>query len=222
MSYSDEKVLLAAKVAKAWLNKEALPWAALDRLKQAMMMRRHRRFARIGADTTIFTEGQIENPSGEAERIRIGERCGIRGHLFVFPHGGSITIGDAVYIGAETRIWSSAQLAIGDSVLISHQVNIMDTDGHSMDPTLREIHWEAIRTIGHPRSAQDIKAAPINIGDRAWICAGATIMKGVNVGEGAVVASRSVVTKDVPGYKLVAGFPAEVVRDLSHLRYPAP
>lgn len=222
MNDSDEKSRLAGRTAKAWLNREALPWVAMDRLKQTLMNQRHRRLALIGAGTTIYNEGWIENPEGNRDRIRIGERCAIRGHLFVFPHGGQIIIGNGSFVGGETRIWSSERLSIGRNVLISHQVNIMDTNGHSLDPQLREAQFRSIITTGHPFDAPDIQAAPITILDHAWIGHSSTILKGVTIGEGAVVAAGSMVTEDVREYTVVAGFPAVTVKDISHFRYTAP
>jgi len=221
MSYSDGRPCISVKAAKAWRNREALPWVALDRLKQTMMNRRHRRLAIIGEDSTVLNDGWIENPEGTASRVHIGDRCMIRGHLFVPPHGGRIVLGDDCFVGPETRIWSAAGITIGRNVLISHQVNIHDNDSHSQDPMIREIHFRAIRTRGHPSHAPDIAAAPISIGDHAWIGYGASVLKGVTIGEGAIVAARSVVTRDVPPRSVVAGFPAQVVKDISTLRYPA-
>ena len=217
--YGHNPILL--KMAKAWRNREALPWVLMDRLKQVMMNRRHRRLAMIGEASTVMNDGWIENPEGTACRVRIGARCLIRGHLFVPPHGGRIVMGDDGFVGPETRIWSAACVTIGHNVLISHQVNIMDNDSHSQDPVIRHLHFAAIRTGGHPVDAPDIAAAPISIGDHAWIGYGASILKGVTIGEGAIVAARSVVTRDVPPWTVVAGFPAQVVKDISALRYPA-
>ncbi len=55
------------------------------------------------------------------------------------------------------------------------------------------------------------KGAPVKIGAYAWICSRSIILPGVCVGEGAVVASGAVVTKDVPPYTVVAGIPAKVI-----------
>ena len=59
-----------------------------------------------------------------------------------------------------------------------------------------------------------VNSAPIRIEDKVWIGMDALILKGVTIGEGSVVAARSVVTKDVPPYSLVAGNPARVVKSL--------
>jgi galactoside O-acetyltransferase len=60
----------------------------------------------------------------------------------------------------------------------------------------------------------NVGSAPITIEDRVWIGFGVTILKGVVVGEGAIVASCSVVTRNVEPYTIVAGNPAKVVRQL--------
>ena len=55
-------------------------------------------------------------------------------------------------------------------------------------------------------------ARPIDIGNHVWIGSKANILKGIKIGEGAIVASGAVVTKDVPEHSLVAGDPAKVIR----------
>lgn len=74
---------------------------------------------------------------------------------------------------------------------------------------MREIYLR-----GHPRTI-DLRDAPVCINDDAWIGAGATVMRGVSIGRGAVVAASAVVTRDVPEFCIVAGNPARKVRDLT-------
>ena len=56
-------------------------------------------------------------------------------------------------------------------------------------------------------------AKPITIGDNAWVCAQSFIGPGVTVGDGAVVGARSVVTKDVPKWTVVAGNPCRIIKN---------
>jgi maltose O-acetyltransferase len=65
------------------------------------------------------------------------------------------------------------------------------------------------------RRAGDLKAEPVTIGDGAWIGARATILPGVTIGGGAVVAAGSVVTRDLPANVLAGGVPARVIRELT-------
>ena len=68
-------------------------------------------------------------------------------------------------------------------------------------------------TSGHPDDL-DLGERPVSIGDDVWIGANAMILRGVTLGEGAVVGAGAVVTGDVPAHTIVAGNPATVVREL--------
>jgi acetyltransferase-like isoleucine patch superfamily enzyme len=57
--------------------------------------------------------------------------------------------------------------------------------------------------------------APIHIQDKAWIGYGVSILKGVTIGEGAIIGAASVVTKDIPPYSIAAGNPAQIIRQLT-------
>ena len=82
--------------------------------------------------------------------------------------------------------------------MIAHKVNLI-TGGHPVEPDKRRAY---------------LTAAPITIERNVWIGAAATVLPGVHIGAGAVVAAGAVVTRDVPPATLVAGVPATVVRNL--------
>jgi acetyltransferase-like isoleucine patch superfamily enzyme len=124
-------------------------------------------------------------------------------------------------------VWSRERVQIGSYVLISHGVDIHDTDGHPLDWQQRreDIH----RILGGKKKIGErtIASRAVMIEDDVWIGAKATVLKGVTIGRGAVVAAGSVVTKNVAPFTLVAGNPARHVRDLesrgaSHPGAPAP
>jgi maltose O-acetyltransferase len=207
-------------LAKVWRRAPTLPWLLADRLRRLTHLAYYRRIARIGARTRIESDGDIINPSNDPDRVRIGRRCVIRGELFAAAQGGGLVIGDDCFVGHESFVWAwdPIPLTIGDRVLISHHVNIHDSDSHSLDPALRHAHFQAIAREGHPIFTPDVATGPISIGDDAWIGYGASIARGVSIGEGAVVGFRAVVTKDVAPWTVVAGFPAKSVRDLDAAR----
>jgi acetyltransferase-like isoleucine patch superfamily enzyme len=92
-------------------------------------------------------------------------------------------------------------IAIGNHVLIAHNVNIHDGDAHSRDAGERHQHYRHILEKGHPLSLEDmpgVKSAPVVIEDDVWISFGVTILKGVKIGKGSIIAAGSVVTRDVP------------------------
>ena len=171
-------------------------------------MMRHRRLATLHPTARITYEGWILNPEGSPDRIHLGDHTTIRGDLFVFPHGGKIRIGDWCFVGQQSQIWSAVEVTIGNRVLISHQVNIHDTNGHPLDAVQRHRQSVEILTRGHPADPGAVLSAPVTIGDDAWIGFGASVLKGVTIGEGAVVAARSLVLKDVEPWTIVAGSPA--------------
>ena len=118
------------------------------------------------------------------------------GSAIVVIKGGHLELGDQSYIN-ESLIQCASTIKIGNHCAIAGGVLIQDTDFH---PILNENGKE--KTI----------TKPIAIGNHVWICANAIILKGVNIGDGAIVAAGAVVTKDVPANSLVGGNPAKVIK----------
>lgn len=175
---------------------------------------RGRGLAEIDPTARIYWSANLLNAQGHADRITVGARSMIRGEIFVFAHGGRVAIGNDCYIGDNSRIWSGASVTIGDHALVAHNVSIMDNLTHPLDPLARRRQVAAIYTTGHPRDIE-LDDRPIVIGKDAWIGAHALVLRGVTVGEGAIVAAGAVVTKDVAPYTIVAGNPARLLRTLS-------
>jgi acetyltransferase-like isoleucine patch superfamily enzyme len=146
--------------------------------------------------------------------IKIGAYTHIKGELLTFGHGGRIIIGDYCYVGEQSRIWSALHITIGDRVMIAHNVNIFDNLTHPINPKARHDHFKRIIMNGHPKQA-DLSEAAVIISDDAWLGCMSIILKGVTIGEGAIVGAGSVVTKDVLPWTIVAGNPAKVIRKIS-------
>ena len=113
-----------------------------------------------------------------------------------------IVIGDNVGISGST-ICATTSVTIGNNVLIGSGCLISDTDSHPID-------WEDRLYDRNEKT----RKAPIVIEDNVFIGARSIILKGVTIGEGAVVGAGSVVSKDVPPYSIVCGNPARVVKTL--------
>lgn len=145
-------------------------------------------------------------------RIRIGADSIVRCRIDFDSPMGEVSIGDRCYLGASHLVCHSG-ISIGDDVIISWGVTIVDHDSHS-------VLWRHRRhdVRDWSRGKKDWNAvaiAPVSVGNKAWIGFGASILKGVKIGEGAVIGARAVVTKDVRPYTVVAGNPARVVRQLT-------
>ncbi|HLG21716.1 MAG TPA: acyltransferase [Candidatus Manganitrophaceae bacterium] len=117
----------------------------------------------------------------------------------------ALYVGDGSYIGYQVMISVGPCVKIGRHVLIADRVSLIGYDGHPQDPVQR------LRRLPAPKE----NGLPIVIGDNVWICSNATVLKGVTIGEGAIVAAQSVVTADVPPHTVVAGNPAHEVKRLT-------
>ncbi len=114
---------------------------------------------------------------------------------FFTDYGQNITIGKNVFINSGCCFQDQGGIEIGDDVLIGQQV--------------------VIATLNHdliPQDRANMSPAPVKICDDVWIGAHATILSGVTIGKGAVVAAGAVVTKDVPPNAVVAGVPAKIIK----------
>lgn len=110
--------------------------------------------------------------------------------------GRNITFGRGVLINFDCVILDSAEVVIGDHVLIGPKVCIV-TPSHKFPPEMR-------RNIA-------TRAEKIVIGDDVWIGAGAIVLPGVTIGEGAIIGAGAVVTKDVPAGETYVGVPARSI-----------
>ncbi|NMH86360.1 acyltransferase [Flavivirga sp. Y03] len=171
--------------------------------------------ALISDSSVFYRESSIENLQNDKSNVVIGDNTHIRGGLLIFKYGGKIVIGNHCYVGEGARLWSGESLTIGNNVLISHNVSIVDTDSHEINYLERAVRYKEMLSTGHWETKGSIKTNPIIIKDYAWINFGASILKGVTVGKGAIIGAGSVVTKDVPDWTIVAGNPAQIIRTIS-------
>jgi len=110
-----------------------------------------------------------------------------------------LTIGESCIINAPTHFNLGAPVTIGRGVGIG-PYSVFITDSHRLgDPSFR---------------AGDLYAMPIEVGDGAWLGTSVTVLPGVKIGKGAVIAAGSVVTKDVPDNVLSGGVPAKIIKAL--------
>lgn len=118
----------------------------------------------------------------------------------------TLTPNASLYIGHEVRmsgvtICAAESITIGDRCVIGANAMIVDTDFHSLDPSLRS----------SPNDSLNAQSKSVNIGNDVFIGGNSVVLKGVNIGNGAIIGAASVVTKDVPAGAIAAGNPAKVI-----------
>lgn len=161
----------------------------------------------LGPGVKFGQGGEIVNLHGDRSRVKIGAQSYVAGSVQVFAHEGRVNIGEWFYLGPRSTVWSSSPggVTIGKRVLVSFDVHIHDTNSHPMEAEARFAQTRAILTTGHPKVDPGITASPVVIGDDVWIGAGAMIMRGVTIGDRAIIGARSIVREDVPADTLVRG-----------------
>lgn len=133
--------------------------------------------------------------------------------LFDVGANAEVSIGAFAMLNG-ARLVCEAKIEIGAYAAISWNVVIMDSYRVPRDPTRRRALIERatgpLRLLVDP----DEPARPVRLCDNVWLGFDVCVLPGVTIGEGSVVGARSVVCHDVPAYTLVAGNPAQPVREL--------
>ncbi|MGE5380050.1 MAG: acyltransferase [Methylocystaceae bacterium] len=150
-----------------------------------------------GSNFRAINYGQINVAPGY--EIHVGNNvCLEKGVRLSMGPGAKIYIGDNTYLADYAHVLSVDEVRIGKDCAISWHVLFMDTSSHP---------------IAFGDDVPVTRVTPITVGDHVWIGCRAVILKGVTIGEGAVVANNAVVTHDVPPRTLVGGNPARVIKE---------
>jgi galactoside O-acetyltransferase len=170
--------------------------------------------SRVWSDVSVGRGTSLEwrrVRGARGNRLQVGDGSIIHANIVFEDRGGEIRIGDRTYIGRSSLICYRC-LTVGNDVIMSWGITIVDHDSHSLDWVHRQ---HDVRDWGRGRKSWDhVANAPVRIADKVWIGFNVSILKGVTVGEGAVIGAGSVVSRDIPPYSLAVGNPAAVVRSL--------
>jgi tetrahydrodipicolinate N-acetyltransferase len=128
--------------------------------------------------------------------FHVGGRVGLQRGVRIVVDSGRLSIGAGTNVnGLGTKILCAESVTIGAGCTFSWEVQVLDNDFHAI----------TVDGVAQP------SRAPVVIGDRVWVGTRAVVLKGVTIGDGAVVAAGAVVNRDVPAGAVVAGVPARVV-----------
>lgn len=170
---------------------------ARDMIKAARRLRlRAHRGLSLGANCELGPCVLVETGGGQ---VTIGDDCTLSAGVVLAAYGDYIQLARWVYVGPYATIYGHGGVTIGEGTLIAMHCRILSSS-HTIAPQGTFI-----------RSQPDI-LQPTSIGRDVWLGAGATVLGGVNIGDGCVIGAGAVVTRDLPPGSIAIGVPARVVR----------
>ena len=165
------------------------------------LLKEQRRLLDILYEFNATRPSELEKRTQLLRRLfaEIGEDCYIEPPLHT-NWGAHTHFGRNVYANFGLTLVDDGDIYVGDNVMFGPHVTLA-TAGHPVLPELREKGMQFNQ--------------PIRIGRNVWIGAGAIVLPGVTIGDGAIIAAGAVVTKDVPANRIAAGVPAKVIRKVN-------
>ena len=154
-------------------------------------------------------------------RARFGAGCDIRrGFHLVLGPGAHLVIGSGCILDRDMTIECRGILEIGDRTIFGHHCTLGVVDSLVIGPDCLIAEMVAIRDHDHrfdgpldvPIREQGMVCAPVRIGSNVWLAGKVAVLKGVTIGDNAVVGANAVVTKDIPTGAVAVGVPARVIR----------
>jgi acetyltransferase-like isoleucine patch superfamily enzyme len=160
----------------------------------------------------VFFGRGLELEISARGRVDFGRFVWIGDGTKIRCHEGRVEIGDKTVMGQECTISAYQHVRIGQQCVIADRAMFIDFD-------------HGVVEVERPIRQQGIYKRDVVVGSNVWIGYGACVLRGVSVGDNAIVGTNSVVTKDVPANAVVAGIPARIIRmrePPQQLRWPDP
>jgi acetyltransferase-like isoleucine patch superfamily enzyme len=172
---------------------------AYARLLARYLLLRVRYRGRLQTDGICFICPDVTLEIGRRATLRIGRWAWIGDGTKIRVHEGEVSIGAKTVMGQECTISAYQHVEIGRECIVADRVMLIDFD-HGVVETERPIRL------------QGIYKRDVRVGHNVWMGYGACVLRGVTVGDNAIVGTSSVLTHDVPENAVVAGVPARVIR----------
>ena len=171
-----------------------------------------------GESFEVESGAWVRNESGDPAAIKLGHHVRLSGEIYCKTRG-TVNVGDYSVLQDNTIIRCLESIQIGNFTGIADGCLITDNNSHAIGAEAWVEHRIRVAPdgpgypgLGNGWEYSDSK--PVIIGDAVWVGSNSTVLKGVTIGDGAIVARGSMVTKNVPPYTLVAGNPAKVIKSL--------
>ena len=148
----------------------------------------------------VFTGKRVELHARRGHgRLVLGPWCWIGNENKLRAHEGQLTLGPKVVMGRDNVVNTYLDIEIGTASILADWIYVCDFD-HRYD------------RLDVPIKDQGIVKSPVRIGGDVWIGEKATVLRGVDIGHGSVIASHCLVNRDIPPFSIAVGTPARVVR----------
>ena len=183
---------------------------ALLLLRLAWLKLRFR--GRLQTDGIAFVCPGVQFEIGRGARVVLGRWSWLGHGCKVRAHEGEVLIGAKSVLGQECTISAYQHVSIGRECIVADRVMLIDFD-------------HGVVEVERPIRVQGIYKRDVRVGSNVWIGYGAQILRGVTIGDNAIIGASSVVTRDVPANAVVAGAPARIIRmreEPELLRWPEP
>jgi acetyltransferase-like isoleucine patch superfamily enzyme len=166
-------------------------------MRYVLLKLRYRK--RLQTDGICFVCPRVKLEIGKGARLRIGRWAWIGHGSKIRVHEGEVSIGAKTVMGQECTISAYQHVEIGRECIVADRVMLIDFD-------------HGVVEVDRPIRLQGIYKRDVRVGHNVWIGYGACILRGVEIGENAIVGTSSVVTREVPANAVVVGSPARVIR----------
>ena len=154
---------------------------------------------RLVTDGIAFVCRGVELEIGPDARVVLGRWSWLGHGCKIRAHEGEVRIGAKTVLGQDCTISAYQHVSIGRECIVADRVMLIDFD-------------HGVVEVERPIRLQGIYKRDVRVGHNVWIGYGASLLRGVSVGDNAIVGTGSVVTRDVPADAVVAGAPARVLR----------
>jgi acetyltransferase-like isoleucine patch superfamily enzyme len=154
---------------------------------------------RLVTDGLAFVGPKVNLEIARGARLVLGRWSWVGHGCKLRVHQGEVVIGAKTVLGQECTVSAYQHVAIGRECVIADRVMLIDFD-------------HGVVEVERPIRLQGIYKRDIDVGHNVWIGYGACILRGVRVGDNAIIGTSAVVTRDVPDNAVVAGVPARVIR----------
>jgi acetyltransferase-like isoleucine patch superfamily enzyme len=154
---------------------------------------------RLGLDGLAFIGPRVTLQIGRQGRVELGRWSWLGHGTKIRCHEGVVSIGAKTVLGQECTISAYERVSIGRECVVADRAMLIDFDHGAVE-------------VERPIRLQGIYKREVRVGNNVWIGYGACILRGVTIGDNAIVGTSAVVTRDVPPNAVVGGVPARVIR----------